>query len=115
MDNEQNSLKTSSLVLPLEFRWRTSTVNKTDFWRLYLGFKYKINLNSHFNYFLGGNTNVNFVRKENTALYLSLGYNTWNLLIEYDLNNIYNRSITFTDESNLKVRSIKIGLIFYIL
>ena len=115
LDNEQNSLKVSSLVLPLEFRWRTSTVNKTDFWRFYAGFKYKINLNSRFNYFLGGNTKVNFVRKENTALYLSLGYNTWNLLIEYDLNNIYNRSITFTDGSNLKVRSIKIGLIFYIL
>ena len=115
LDNEQNILKVSNLILPLEFRWRTSTVNKTDFWRIYAGLKYKINLNSSFNYFMGGNPKVSFVRKQNTAIYISLGYNTWNLLFEYDLNNIYNRNIIHTDESNLKVRAIKIGLIFYIL
>ena len=74
LDNEQNSQKISSIILPLEFRWRTSTINKTEFWRLYGGFKYKINLNSQFNYFAGGNSRVDFIRKQNTAIYFSLGY-----------------------------------------
>ena len=115
LDNEQNSQKITSLNLPLELRWRTSTRNKTEFWRLYGGFKYKINLNSRFNYFRGGISRVSFVRKENTAIYISLGYNTWNLLFEYDLNSIYNRNIILVEGLSPNVRSIKIGLIFYIL
>ena len=114
VDNEQNSQRISSLIFPLEFRWRTSTINKTEFWRLYGGFKYKMNLNSRFNYFTGGNSKVSFVRKVNTAIYISLGYNTWNLLFEYDLNSIYSRNIIM-DGSNPKVRAVKIGLIFYVL
>ena len=111
VDNEQNSQRISSLIFPLEFRWRTSTINKTEFWRLYGGFKYKMNLNSRFNYFTGGNSKVSFVRKGNTAIYISLGYNTWNLLFEYDLNSIYSRNIRM-DGSNPKVRAVKIGKIF---
>ena len=115
LDNEQNSQKISNIILPLEFRWRTSTINKTEFWRLYGGFKYKINLNSQFNYFTGGNSRVSFIRKQNTAIYISLGYNTWNLLFEYDLNSIYNRDIILVEGLNPNVSTIKIGLIFYIL
>ena len=115
LDNEQNSQKISNIILPLEFRWRTSTINKTEFWRLYGGFKYKINLNSQFNNFTGGNSRVSFIRKQNTAIYISLGYNTWNLLFEYDLNSIYNRDIILVEGLNPNVRTIKIGLIFYIL
>jgi hypothetical protein len=115
LDNEQNSQKISNIILPLEFRWRTSTINKTEFWRLYGGFKYKIHLNSQFNYFTGGNSRVSFIRKQNTAIYISLGYNTWNLLFEYDLNSIYNRDIILVEGLNPNVSTIKIGLIFYIL
>ena len=115
LDNEQNSQKISSIILPLEFRWRTSTINKTEFWRLYGGFKYKINLNSQFNYSAGGNSRVDFIRKQNTAIYVSLGYNTWNLLFEYDLNSIYNRDIILLEGLSPEISTIKIGLIFYIL
>ena len=115
LDNDQNSQKISSIILPLEFRWRTSTINKTEFWRLYGGFKYKINLNPQFNYFEGGNSRLDFIRKQNTAIYISLGYNTWNLLFEYDLNSIYNRDITLIDGLSPDISTIKIGLIFYIL
>ena len=115
LDNEQNSQRISSVILPLEFRWRTSTINKTEFWRLYGGFKYKINLNSQFNYSTGGNSRVNFIRKQNTAIYVSLGYNTWNLFFEYDLNSIYNIDINLIDGLSPDISSIKIGLIFYIL
>ena len=114
LDNEQNSQKISSLILPLEFRWRTSTINKTEFWRFYGGLKYKINLNSRFSYFNGGNSRVSFIRKENSAIYISFGYNTWNLLFEYDLNSIYSRNIVMNG-LNPNVRTVKIGLIFYIL
>ena len=115
LDNDQNSQKISSIILPLEFRWRTSTIDKTEFWRLYGGFKYKINLNSQFNYFEGGNSRLDFIRKQNTAIYISLGYNTWNLLFEYDLNSIYNRDIILIDGLSPDISTIKIGLIFYIL
>ena len=115
LDNVQNSQKISSVILPLEFRWRTSTINKTEFWRLYGGFKYKINLNSQFNYSAGGNSRVDFIRKQNTAIYVSLGYNTWNLFFEYDLNSIYNIDINLIDGLSPDISTIKIGLIFYIL
>lgn len=115
LDNVQNSQNISSVILPLEFRYRTSTINKTEFWRLYGGFKYKINLNSQFNYSAGGNSRVDFIRKQNTAIYVSLGYNTWNLLFEYDLNSIYNRDIILLEGLSPEISTIKIGLIFYIL
>ena len=43
--------------------------------------------------FTGGNFKDNFIRKRNKAVYLSLGYNTWNLLVEFDLDSIYNQNI----------------------
>ena len=115
LNNNQNIQKVSSLIFPFEFRLRTSTLNKTDFWRLYGGLKYKINLNAQFKSFTGGNFKDNFIRKRNKAVYLSLGYNTWNILVEFDLDSIYNQNISMKNHFNTEIRLIKIGLIFYIL
>ena len=113
--NQQNKQTFSSLFIPIEFRLRTSTIDKTDFWRFYGGFKYKFNFSSRFNYAYGGSSKEKFIRDQNAAVYLSLGYNTWNLFFEYDLNSIYKDELTLVDGIRPNLRVIKIGLIFYVL
>ena len=115
MNNNQNIQKVSSLIFPFEFRLRTSTFKKTDFWRLYGGLKYKINLNAQFKSFTDVNPKDSFIRKRNKAVYLSLGYNTWIILFEFDLDSFYNQNISMKNHLSPEIRLIKIGLIFYIL
>ncbi|MBT8375655.1 MAG: PorT family protein, partial [Bacteroidia bacterium] len=117
-DVSKNKFSTYVLELPLEFRWRTSTAEIYNFWRIYTGFKVgyvfydqsklrsdlknlKISNNSDFNSWQYGIT-------------LSAGYNTWNFHFFYRLNKLFN------DNAKLNVQPIdlselRIGLIFYIL
>ncbi|NNF85195.1 MAG: PorT family protein [Winogradskyella sp.] len=117
-DVSKNKFYTYVLELPLEFRWRTSTAEIYNFWRIYTGFKVgyvfydqsklrsdlknlKISNNSDFNSWQYG-------------VILSAGYNTWNFHFFYRLNKLFN------DNAKLNVQPIdlselRIGLIFYIL
>jgi hypothetical protein len=103
--------------LPIEFRWRTSTYESYKFWRIYGGMKFSyvlynkslftddqskvvITNNKDFNTFLYG-------------LYLSLGYNTVNVYGYYGLNSIFKTAEIDGEKINMK--SLNIGVIFYIL
>jgi hypothetical protein len=103
--------------LPIEFRWRTSTYESYKFWRIYGGMKFSyvlynkslftddqskvvITSNKDFNTFLYG-------------LYLSLGYNTVNVYGYYGLNSIFKTAEIDGEKINMK--SLNIGVIFYIL
>ncbi len=44
-----------------------------------------------------------------------MGYNTWNLYFEYDLDLIYKSEFSLSDGTKLDVRALKVGLIFYLL
>ena len=114
-ENGQNRQTYSSLVIPLAFRWRTSSMNKTDFWRIYTGIKYKLNFNSRFNFPNGDTIKRDFIREQNSSFYVAVGYNTWNLFFEYDLNSIYLPSLALPNEMYPDVRAIRIGLIFFVL
>ena len=37
----KNYIKTHSLELPFQFRWRNSTIDTYQFWRIHLGYKLK--------------------------------------------------------------------------
>ncbi len=114
-ENERNRQTYSSFVIPLSFRFRTSTLDRTGFWRVYGGIKYIWNFSSHYNLFHGKSFQNDFIRKNNTAVFTSFGYNTWNILFEYDLNSIYNSEINLSVGNIPKLQTLKLGLIFYIL
>lgn len=103
--------------VPIEFRWRTSTYESYKFWRIYGGVKFSyvlynksifsdnqskvvITSNKDFNQFLYG-------------LYLSVGYNTINVYAYYGLNSVFKTAEVAGEKVNM--RSLNIGVIFYIL
>ena len=113
--NDENSQTYSSLVIPLSFRVRTSTPDRTDFWRVYGGMKYMFNFGENYNPFFGKSLQSNFIKNNNTVVFISMGYNTWNIYFEYDLNSIYQSEVKFLDGKYPHLQTIKLGLIFYIL
>jgi len=115
-ENEKNRQTFSTISFPIAFRWRTSTHDKTAFWRIYGGLKYNFNFGSQFQSALPEvNDVVDYIRKSNSTLFLSAGYNTWNMYLEYDLNSIYRSTFELADGTTPKLRTLKIGLIFYLL
>jgi len=113
--DSKNKLTYSSVTFPLEFRWRTSTPTETAFWRIYGGLKYSHNFNQKFESPTVGKSRTNMINNNISSLYLSMGYNTWNLYFEYDLHLIYKSEFSLSDGTELNVRALKVGLIFYLL
>ena len=114
-DNQKNVQTFSSLVFPLSFRFRSATPVRTDFWRVYGGLKYKLNFGAKFNPFYGSSFQNYYIRENNAAAFLSMGFNTWNIFLEYDLNPIYKPDTQLSSGNYPKLQSLKVGLIFYIL
>jgi hypothetical protein len=102
---------------PLELRWRNSTPNSHKFWRIYTGFKvsylfsdtYKF-VNSLQTVVIKNNPDLN---KWQYGVYLTSGWNTWNLYIYYGLNGLY-KEIKI-DNKTANLQTLNIGLQFYIL
>jgi len=113
-----NLFKSSNLEFPLELRWRTSTANKYDFWRIYTGIKFFYNLSNHFEFEdENGNSfnyaNVASYNKFQYGLTLSAGYDEFNIHIFYGLTPIFRNSTLDGEKINTKI--LKFGLIFYLL
>lgn len=114
----KNKFSTHLIELPIEFRWRTSTPSKYDFWRIYTGIKFGYTLanTSKYEGDLGRITfsnNKDFSRFQ-YGLTLSAGYNTWNIHLYYALNSIFSKEAQLNGEY-LDLSAVKIGLMFYIL
>ncbi len=112
----KNYLRLQYIDVPLEVRWRTSTVASHKFWRVYTGFKLSYLIKSKSVYQDGVITssivnNPDF-NKFNYSTYLSIGWNTWNIHVNYGLTPLFNNPSN-SDLSN--VHYLDIGLIFYIL
>ena len=54
------------------------------------------------------------VNKFQYGVYLSTGYNTWNLYAYYSLNSLF-KSTAKTPTEEVDIRAMSLGLIFYIL
>lgn len=116
-DYKTNRLVINSLELPLEFRWRTSTPEKYNFWRVYTGIKFAYITTSKAKFI---NSVVSLTTKNieeiNNIQYgatLATGYGNWNLYIYYGLSPLFKDAIFKGQEIGLK--DIKIGLKFYIM
>jgi len=114
----KNKLSHHLIELPIEFRWRTSTAQSYNFWRIYTGFKlgYVVGNNSKFtgepqDVKVNGIASIN---KFQYGLTLSAGYNTWNVYVYYALNPVFSNTARI-DNNVIEINAIKIGLIFYIL
>ena len=115
---DKNKLVLHYAELPIEFRWRNSDSISHKFWRVYLGFKvsYLFADKAHYKADDGdikikSNADLN---KLIYGAYISAGWNTWNLYAYYGLNPIY-KSAYLPNNEKVKLNSVNLGLMFYIL
>lgn len=114
---DQNKLEQITIDVPFEFRWRMSTPERHQFFRLYTGFKVGYVVLSKTK-FVDGKSNQNIQNNAdfNTFQYgptLSVGYNTWNFHAYYGLNPIFKNAVL--DGQKIQMLNLNLGLIFYIL
>jgi hypothetical protein len=103
--------------VPIELRWRGSTFDNHTFFRIHAGVKlsYLLFDRSVFRSNSGDviiNNNPNF-NKIQYGLFAAAGYGSANLYIQYSLNPLFKSAQIAGNPIN--VRSLNIGLIFYIL
>ncbi|UFH36953.1 PorT family protein [Flavobacterium acetivorans] len=103
--------------VPIEFRWRTSTYESYKFWRIYGGLKFSYLLMDRSVFTddqgkvpVSGNKDFNKILY---GAYASAGYNTINVYIYYGLTPIFKTAAI--DGDKIAMKSLKIGVIFYIL
>ena len=114
---DTNKLTLHYLDIPVEFRWRTSTLESHKFWRIYTGFKFSYLVYDRSKYVdsqvtnkVTGNSDLN---KFQYGTYLSVGYNTVNFYVYYGLNPIFKSAVL--NGNSLDVNTLNFGFMFYIL
>lgn len=111
-DDIKTKILSHSIEIPVEIRWRNAVYSSHKFWRVYTGLKARYILNS--NLVLSASdisdTSSNLIdtiNKWQYGMYLSTGYNTWNIHAYYGLNPIF--------KNGSKLSDLNIGFMFYIL
>lgn len=126
-DFSSNKLIFNAIDLPFEFRIRNSTYAKNKFWRLYFGmtFSYVFQTKAQFILSNKGDDGEVFTSKHELknfdnfnklqyGLTLSSGVGTWNGYLYYGLTNLFDNA-KFNETDTIDVKSIRFGLIFYVL
>lgn len=115
---DKNRFEQLRVEIPIELRWRNSTPQEYQFFRIYGGVKFSyllldksvyddgvqrvvIKNNKDFEEFLYG-------------LYLSIGYSAFNLQVHYALNSFFKSSAQI-DSAPITMKALSIGVVFYIL
>ncbi|MAH20867.1 MAG: hypothetical protein CMB96_05480 [Flavobacteriaceae bacterium] len=113
---QKNRFSYQAIEIPFEFRWRTSTAQSNKFWRIYTGFKASYVFASRTFFKANNETRIYKDLELNPWQYgltLSAGYNNWNAFIYYGLNSIFETASI--NQNPLEMKSLKVGLMFYIL
>ncbi len=115
---DKNKLELVTLDLPLELRWRTSTPQSHQFFRIYTGLKLSYLVFSKSKYVDAEKTVVIFgnqdLTKLKTSAYIAFGYNTWNGYVSYGFSPIFNSKAKL-NEDTIKLNNLAFGVLFYIL
>lgn len=115
---DRNKMELITLDLPLELRWRTSTAESHEFFRIYSGIKLSYLVFSKSKFVSSEKTVVilgnDDLTKLRTSAYIAFGYNTWNGFISYGFSPIFKSSAKLYDET-IKLNNLNIGVMFYIL
>jgi len=114
---QTNKFKTNLVELPIEFRWRTSTASKYNFWRIYGGVKFAYTFYSISKFDYNGASftkkNADILNKFQYGAILSAGYGTWNIYTYYGLSQLFKGVNSTGEEINLM--DFSLGLKFYIM
>ena len=114
---DKNKLSFYTVDVPIEFRWRTSTYESHKFWRIYSGFKFSyvflskssyLDKDNHYRVF--NNSDINRLQY---GAYLATGWNQWNFYAFYGLNDLFKKGEL--NGNPIKMRTLNVGLMFYIL
>lgn len=115
---DKNRFEQFRVEVPIEFRWRDSTPQEFQFFRIYGGFKVSYLL---YDKSVFEDNNEKIVIKNNKdfedflySAYLSVGYSAFNLQIQYALNSFFKSSAQI-DSVPIKMNVLNIGVVFYIL
>ncbi len=115
---KNNKFSTHSIEVPIELRWRTSTLNKYKFYRIYAGGKISYTFATKSRFRTDDNTivvkGISEINKLQYGLTLSLGYGTWNINLYYGLNDVFSDA-KLDGITPIEMRDFRVGLIFYIL
>ncbi len=113
---QKNVQKLSYIEIPIEFRWRNSKVHSHKFWRVYTGIKYSylLNATSRYEGTFGKHSfkNSDLLSRSNLGVYISAGFNTWNLYGYYGFKPLYNKNVI---DNASHINMLNVGLMFYIL
>ena len=118
VDYSTNYFTTYTAEAPLEFRWRSSTAESYKFWRVYAGFRvgytffYRTTLKQPGNTI--NKTDIAEFDRLRLGTSLSFGYNTFNFYVYYSINPFFENAFT-TEGQSIDFRTVKVGLMFYIL
>ncbi len=117
-DYNSNYFTTYTAEAPLEIRWRTSTPESYKFWRVYAGFRLGYTFYHRATLKQTGNTvnqsDISEFEKLRMGASFSFGYNTFNFYAYYSINPFFKDAVT-TEGQSVDFRTVKVGLMFYIL
>lgn len=118
VDFTRNRFNMAIVEAPVEFRWRNSTPTSYKFWRVYAGFRvgyvywYKATFKQTGN--TVNQTKIPEFDPLRLSATLSLGYSSFNFFASYSINPFFKDAVTVEGEK-VDFRTLKIGLMFYIL
>ncbi|MCZ4317910.1 outer membrane beta-barrel protein [Aequorivita viscosa] len=114
----RNRFNMAVIEAPIEFRWRTSTTSTYKFWRVYTGFRvgyaywYKSTFKQPGN--TVNQTKISEFDPIRFSATISMGYNTFNFFASYSINPFFKDAVT-VNGNNVDFKTLKVGLLFYIL
>jgi len=115
---DRNRFTTAQIQIPLEIRWRNSTPNRYNFWRIYGGVRlgyvywYKANFKQSGNDVI--QTDIPEYEHLRLGATLSFGNGKINFFGYYGLNPFFKDATTTTGDV-VELQDLKLGLMFYIL
>ena len=118
VDYDSNRYSTQAVEAPIQFRWRTSTPTEYNFWRIYAGVRLSYVYYFHSSFEQPGNsvgqTKVSELNRLQVGSSLSFGYSTFNFYFYYNLTPFFDNNAR-VDGEHIDMRTIQLGLMFYIL
>lgn len=114
----KNKLSLHYIDVPIELRWRNSTPESHIFWRVYTGVKLSYMVYNQYKL----DSSEGIIKQSNNkdlnafhyGIYLTTGWNTWNIYAYYGLNSLF-KSNAKIDGQTIDMNTAQFGLMFYIL
>lgn len=115
---ESNRFSTAHIEVPLEFRWRSSTVSNYKFYRVHAGAVVSYSYWNRATFVQDGTRfktrNVNEFNPIQLEATLLFGYNTFNFYAAYGITPFFDNSAKTTVEQ-VDFKPLKLGILFYFL